>query len=1182
MKTFCKLPWALTAVLFASCRGEPPEILSFVASPGHIQVGEASTLSWKTRGAETVTLKAGSVLLAEGLPPNGDLEVQPRETTTYSLTAKNRSNFSSEALTLGVGEMPEIVNFQVTPATVAIGQKATLSWSTRFAATISIHDGTADLAIDPSVTSGQIDVFPTHTTVYVLTAKGGAETVAQASVSLGVAPVPVIVAFSALPSQVNPGQPTQLSWEVQAANEVTITKASSGTTLPLGALAQNAKDGYATYPGRSETYRLTAKGPGGQASAETKVQVQPVISVFESTPPGVDPSETYSLSWTTHSAVHLRVLREGATVLLDTTDLTTADQGSILEPPPAGLTQVNYELEITSLEGVKVSRFLTVKVGPKPQILSYSMTPATLSAGDSFFLAWSLSGATSLVIKIDGATQTTLTSAARLANGTWTSPPQSAAGDHQVEFIARSAALSQEVRTSPFRVVELAAIVSFTATPSQLQAAGDTSTLAWEVTDGSRAELLVGERVIQAVSLPTGTAQVRVLTSGVYSLRAYNAAGDYTEESIALSVAGLPSALTGGPSPFVPGEELSVDWNVASWGATTARMAPAPFQTPADPFVDVSSSGSALAFPSADDSIVDFNFPSGFAVEVAPGTPPATSASISTNGFLLLASPGWTNPMPDSSAVGDPWALPLLVAPLWDDLVFVQPTPAQVRVQLTDPDTLVVQWTGAKFQPSASGSATFEVILHRDGRIDFRYQTLTSPGSEPDRAKGSLAIVGLTGPGAAWSSPFLAYEPRLTGVTSIRFLGGATSPSGSAKLRPDGSVEVGLVALDSLSRPLAASLRLSALPLDALLVNELLPVPATGTSPALGEWVELRNTLQAPLDLSGVVLTRGAESFALPAGVVVSPSGLTVLGSSSDPAQNGQVPVSVAWGSALSLPDTSGTLSLSLRGLPLASFTWGSGGFPTPAAGTSVRMDQVGSAPAGPNSSLYCLDPTPTPGTSNGGCYFDVVPSTNTISDLSATGRDLTQSGSSWRAVVDFTTLAAGQPPFLFSYFGTSFGKAEVSANGWLILFNGSSSGATSSMPTPLPLPTKSSPNAILAPFWDDLSTSKTQSASPTAKLYVQLQDPDNNPATANRVLWVQWLHFDVAATTKDADLTLEVRLHERGEIEFLWGNLSPGDAGDRALGSEASAGLEDPQGVFGISLPTPLTPNSAVRFVPP
>jgi hypothetical protein len=75
-----------------------PAINSFTASPGSIDSGQRTTLSWDVSGAATVTIQPeiGTV------GPSGSLQLSPPATITYTLTAVNEAGSANGSVTLTV------------------------------------------------------------------------------------------------------------------------------------------------------------------------------------------------------------------------------------------------------------------------------------------------------------------------------------------------------------------------------------------------------------------------------------------------------------------------------------------------------------------------------------------------------------------------------------------------------------------------------------------------------------------------------------------------------------------------------------------------------------------------------------------------------------------------------------------------------------------------------------------------------------------------------------------------------------------------------------------------------------------------------------------------------------------------------------------------------------------------
>ena len=102
-------------------------------------------------------------------------------------------------------------------------------------------------------------------------------------------------------------------------------------------------------------------------------------------------------------------------------------------------------------------------------------------------------------------------------------------------------------------------------------------------------------------------------------------------------------------------------------------------------------------------------------------------------------------------------------------------------------------------------------------------------------------------------------------------------------------------------------------PQGNLVVNEFMADP-TEVADALGEWVELYNSSDVPLDLTGFTLSgQDWESCTLfpQGGPMLAPASFLVVGRSADPAVNGGVNVQFSCGPNLSLENSADTITLS-------------------------------------------------------------------------------------------------------------------------------------------------------------------------------------------------------------------------------------------------------------------------------
>jgi|SRR5579864_3646885 len=145
--------------------------ISFVASPSSIVPGGQSTLNWNVTNATSMTIDGiGAVAL-----PSGSAVVSPSVTTTYTARATGAGGTAVQTVTV---DITSISAFTVSPDSSAPGQQVTLSWSAPNAASLKIDQGVGNV----SAPSGSVNVAPTTTTRYTLTATNPDGTTSSASV----------------------------------------------------------------------------------------------------------------------------------------------------------------------------------------------------------------------------------------------------------------------------------------------------------------------------------------------------------------------------------------------------------------------------------------------------------------------------------------------------------------------------------------------------------------------------------------------------------------------------------------------------------------------------------------------------------------------------------------------------------------------------------------------------------------------------------------------------------------------------------------------------------------------------------------------------------------------------------------------------------------------------------------
>ena len=253
-----KVEQKLTVEIKAALPPPPPSISSLKANPPVVEYGHTTTLSWKVSNAQSLMLAPSGKTIDLALP---DLEIPATELTdtkTFTLVAKNSIGAATKSITVKVipppnPTAPEVTMFAVTPASVRPGEPVTLSWNVQGASSVLISgigavdaQGSRTFQVERS-TSFTLDAL----------APSGAKTTKIAKARV-VSPSR-IVSFDALPTSIQPGQSTRLTWKVVNADTVSID--AIGPVDPEG--SQDVS------PAQTTTYTLRAVDKAGHASAQT-------------------------------------------------------------------------------------------------------------------------------------------------------------------------------------------------------------------------------------------------------------------------------------------------------------------------------------------------------------------------------------------------------------------------------------------------------------------------------------------------------------------------------------------------------------------------------------------------------------------------------------------------------------------------------------------------------------------------------------------------------------------------------------------------------------------------------------------------------------------------------------------------------------------------------------------------
>jgi len=388
-KTIPFLAAALCASL-ASCGVEPipydgpldpVAILEFSASPKEIRAGESASLSWTTNDALFVEVSddAGAVLGGEDLAVSvGALEVSPRRTTRYTLTAFGASGTQRIAqVRIAVDDQGPSATIGAEHERIGLGDKTRLEWTAPGAISARLLAGEVVLLEDAGL-EGSLEVSPEHTTIYVLEATGTAGSTSFAEVKVEVAPV--ITSFRATPDgpQVE-GTKVHLHWETNGADSVQL----KGKDVQYTAPAERIASGAWQVEAGAGSIVLVASRDGVEATRTLSLDIlaAPTIESFvvpgEVTASDVRPA-TFKVSWKVTGAEEI-VLRQG-----DGVPMFLEAKG---ERAVTVTTTTTFELRATNPAG-EVGKEAVVAAIP-PATIEVELSADEVEPDEPFRISWS-------------------------------------------------------------------------------------------------------------------------------------------------------------------------------------------------------------------------------------------------------------------------------------------------------------------------------------------------------------------------------------------------------------------------------------------------------------------------------------------------------------------------------------------------------------------------------------------------------------------------------------------------------------------------------------------------------------------------------------------------------------------------------------------------------------------------
>jgi len=458
-------------------------VAALAAAPASLDLGGSSLLTWSITGDySSASLHAGAATVGSALDRNGSISVTPDATTTYELRVEwaGGTVTSSQQVTV----VPT-ATFSATPTDIVSGGSSTLAWVVAGGHTrVTVLQGGTVLAADQAST-GSLPVSLTATTTYELRVEYLGGTVSRlATVTVSPAPVaPEVIGFAVAPTTVLAGQSAQLAWEVRG----------SATGIAVFAADTLEQDGLASTgtltvtPATSTTYELRVGWSGGApVTRTTTLTVEAPVApsgTLSAEPATILVGGASTLTWQVAGHFTNTTVRTSGGQIVSS---GVAATGSAVVAPT---TTTTYELVATPVVGSPATLATTkVTVEPLPVAPAATLTsnPGTVTAGQATSLSWAVTG-TYTNISLRNSAGTIADGLG--ATGARTVTPTATTTYELVVTWPAGAPVTAATRVS---VNPAAPAVSFSANPASI-VAGDTSTLAWEVTGAHDAVTLQTE-----------------------------------------------------------------------------------------------------------------------------------------------------------------------------------------------------------------------------------------------------------------------------------------------------------------------------------------------------------------------------------------------------------------------------------------------------------------------------------------------------------------------------------------------------------------------------------------------------------------------------------------------------------------------------------------------------------------
>jgi hypothetical protein len=249
-----------------------PIEVEFTAAPSTITPPESSSLCYRVTQANAISIDHGVGRLS--VPANGQrdcVQVQPKETTTYTLTATgtfNRMGNSRVTVTVNAPSKPKharIIEFNSSETKIKAGASVRLCYSIADAQQVSLAPIGQGLPVEKNC----VNDSPRRSTTYVLTAVGEDKQPESRRINVEVgADQPTlkhaqIVDFKASETRVRAGAPVRLCY--------VISDAESASLAPIRNQVPAQKDCVTDSPQKTTRYVLSAVGEDKKPESRTVI-----------------------------------------------------------------------------------------------------------------------------------------------------------------------------------------------------------------------------------------------------------------------------------------------------------------------------------------------------------------------------------------------------------------------------------------------------------------------------------------------------------------------------------------------------------------------------------------------------------------------------------------------------------------------------------------------------------------------------------------------------------------------------------------------------------------------------------------------------------------------------------------------------------------------------------------------